>query len=158
METATVFETPTERAEFLLPLILDGARVEEGEGTAERHAKTAEMGLWGDMQMLKRDCAVIFAAELREAMELMGWESPELGPGGVLFTAVMAVPMFGRLVTLWRREVEWNMENKVRGLLKKTLLPPLKPLEAEDLALLDKPYEAVHEQLMELAKGWTYLA
>jgi hypothetical protein len=150
-----LFETPEERAIYLFGLIVDDKRATEGD--AEFHARTAKTGLWGDKRLLARDCAIIFASELLEVMEELGWESPELGPGGVLFQAVLAVPKFGRLVELWRREVEWETENELRKELKQGELPPLGELREEDTALLSAPYDEIHTQIMEMMKGWTYL-
>lgn len=150
-----LFTTPDARSIVLFPLMMGEGTV--AEGTAEQHAKTAIMGFWCDKSLLKMDCAIIFAAELVDVMVKLGWEYPEMGPGGNLANAVFAVPKFGRLFELWRRDVEWELESKLRETMKHDPLPPLGELREEDAALLAAPYDEIHAQLMELFKRWTHL-
>lgn len=57
-----LFNTPKEREQFLISAACNPESVYYG--AAMEHAESARLGLWGDVDALKQDCAFILQAEI----------------------------------------------------------------------------------------------
>lgn len=104
------FTTPEERA-IVLQEIRDGGEVPLG--TAMAHARGMNLGVWGDREQLKYDCAALLVGELRCA----SYPTPTLVMGVSLEHAIRESSSFWTAFEHARYERELRTENDIRSAL-----------------------------------------
>ena len=118
------FETPEQRAEVLQD-IHDGGGVPLG--TAMAHARWTRLGMVGDREVLRRDCAVLLIGELRTAERETPSTVYAYDYRMTLQEAILACPEFDIAYRCIRRKVEHEQEQHIRKALGWEPLPALAP-------------------------------
>lgn len=112
-----------------LQAIRDGAEVELG--ASMMHARAVNLGIWGDRQMLTRDCAEILIGELRRA----GFETPDVVGAAPLVDVIMNCGAFVSAFEHARHARELEAENRARGMTGNPPVswdPPSAPVVSDD--------------------------
>ncbi len=120
-------------------------------GSAQEHASTVNLGVWGDRQALADDCARIFAEEIVMYCRDTGEEYP-IDVALDLVHAITMTPAFDQLFRLWRRGIDHQTETALSVLIESQSSPPaLRELEDTARELLENPHCLLCESLSEYA-------
>lgn len=104
-----LFESQESREHYLEQIVLNPATV--SYGSAMYHARSTNLGAWGDREMLRVDCAKIMAAEV------MNFFVQELcKPTQITWEHVLEVNAFNKAFNIVRRSKSAELDNFVRTL------------------------------------------